>query len=54
MKGKTSSSNDNEWEADVKYKIKAEMEAHDGKLKVSVFVQECYHKGWVIVNFPID
>ena len=36
MKGKTShSDDDNEWEGNVKYKVKAEMEGHDhGKLKV--------------------
>ena len=36
MKGKTShSDDDNEWEANVKYRVKAAMEAHDGKkLKV--------------------
>ena len=36
MSGKTSrSSDDNEWEGTVKYKVKAAMESHDGKLKVS-------------------
>ncbi len=39
MKGKTSHSNDgNEWEGTVKYKVKAAMEAHDGKLKVTMVV----------------
>lgn len=33
MKGR--SREDNEWEGNVKYKVKAEMKAHDGKLKVT-------------------
>lgn len=35
MKGKTDHSNSNEWEGNVKYKVKAAMEARDGKLKVT-------------------
>ena len=35
MKGKTDHSHSNEWEGNVKYKVKAAMEARDGKLKVT-------------------
>jgi hypothetical protein len=41
MKGRTSRSNDdNEWEGNVKYRVKATMEAHDGKLKVELEILE--------------
>jgi hypothetical protein len=43
MKGRTSRSNDdNEWEGNVKYRVKATMEAHDGKLKVELEIIELF------------
>lgn len=46
MKGKTShSDDDNEWEGNVKYKVKAEMEGHDhGKLKVILVLSTVTHQ----------